>query len=697
MPHIFSKVTDGKASILFLATLTLFLVISFFIPSFHGLEVRSATHPVAEVCTNGGIGNGGACFSGTQCLSGFCPGGNGLTCGSGSCQGGDISSNIIAPPGQTAEDGVPSGGEDGPPAPGGGPSCTLFTPAPPSSISGNFSSGDIINITIHAPSQNGTGDYHHVKVVLASQDISQVGDPLAQSMMVPFSSEAIQTTYTINSFGQAVKIGVRNFDSCQNIYGPWITQVVALPTYVCTGTPASNSTMCALDDTNLAQNTPWSLAPSCTVAIKCERQCSSGFTNGDQQCVPVTQNESGNVYGYAWSSNVGWVKMNSCPDVNPFNGLPDVSGCDTAQYGVKVNNANNNNLPPTIPAGGGTLSGHAWNEKIGWVRFGGWSGFPSAIEAPGTVASNAELVSVTSLGGLFQGWARALKGGITPGFDGWLSLSGANYYSGPIAGTAGITYHVPTARLMGWAWGGNVLGWVSFSGDNSSAQGSYQVTYGAPSNIFDYTLKRVPSGTIVVEQSATEDVTITRTLTSGIPQLVTLTTEVSGGNANQDKPTAIITTNQNCEPTCSSNLAIEASANVPFGSYTVGVVGQPLNKTLQIPVTVVAPNAPALSVECTVEGIPPYYVNKPLVWKATVIGGIEPYFFAWSGTDSFSCASGAVCQSVNGNVSNAQNVYSTTGIKSANVSVTDSRGTIAGSCPKSAQATVVVQPNIIEF
>ena len=154
--------------------------------------------------------------------------------------------------------------------------------------------------------------------------------------------------------------------------------------------------------------------------------------------------------GYAWSSNIGWVSFN----------------CDNAgtcltdnEYKVKL-------------LADGTLSGYAWSSNIGWIKFGGLSGFPGGS---GTVAANASLS-----GGAFHGWARALSAG--GGWDGWISLSGktisspVNFSNAPISATyapgAQGTYGVTAGgnALTGYAWGSDVVGWLSFSTPNSSVR-----------------------------------------------------------------------------------------------------------------------------------------------------------------------------------------------------------------------------------
>ena len=54
---------------------------------------------------------------------------------------------------------------------------------------------------------------------------------------------------------------------------------------------------------------------------------------------------SGNLAGYAWGENVGWINFD-----------PNVPG-DANDYGVTIDSE-------------GNFSGYAWGENIGWINFG---------------------------------------------------------------------------------------------------------------------------------------------------------------------------------------------------------------------------------------------------------------------------------------------------------------------------------------
>lgn len=87
------------------------------------------------------------------------------------------------------------------------------------------------------------------------------------------------------------------------------------------------------------------------------------------------------VQGYAWASNIGWISLNNCDDVN------DPDTCGPIPYGVSYD--------PTSDSWTGT----GWNDNIGWINFG--------VSGPGSGQ-----------------WAKAVVGGQpgSGGWDGWISL-----------------------------------------------------------------------------------------------------------------------------------------------------------------------------------------------------------------------------------------------------------------------------------
>src|SRR3989344_3589813 len=81
---------------------------------------------------------------------------------------------------------------------------------------------------------------------------------------------------------------------------------------------------------------------------------------GERVFAGLSQNTS----GWAWSSNIGWIRFNLLDCDADGNGLSDgaplgcsVTGTPISDYGVQVT--------PTS----GELSGYAWSSGVGWISF----------------------------------------------------------------------------------------------------------------------------------------------------------------------------------------------------------------------------------------------------------------------------------------------------------------------------------------
>lgn len=135
--------------------------------------------------------------------------------------------------------------------------------------------------------------------------------------------------------------------------------------------------------------------------------------------------------GYGWSPNIGWVYF----------------GVST--YGVQIE-----------PGSDGWVTGYAWSPNVGWIRFGGKTGCPYAI---GGVCDPWFDFTTNQL----YGWAHALHD--SPGWDGWISLNGANH-SGEGDTSYGVIFSPSTGYFskLSYAWGSSVVGWLNFGGDPDS-------------------------------------------------------------------------------------------------------------------------------------------------------------------------------------------------------------------------------------
>lgn len=152
------------------------------------------------------------------------------------------------------------------------------------------------------------------------------------------------------------------------------------------------------------------------------------------QIVPPPNTLPQAITGYAWSDTIGWISLSG------------------SNYGLSI-------------APDGTIGGYAWSETIGWVSV-------NSTDLSGCPASpcNAKMQSDGSL----TGWLKALSANGN-GWDGWISLNGSNYGPSFSGGT-----------FSGYAWGSDVVGWVSFANATASCAPLYScsggyVTYTNPS------------------------------------------------------------------------------------------------------------------------------------------------------------------------------------------------------------------------
>lgn len=164
---------------------------------------------------------------------------------------------------------------------------------------------------------------------------------------------------------------------------------------------------------------------------------------------PAHASSSDNVFGYAWSANIGWIKMNNC----------DAPGsCTDINYGVSMQTTGETRY----------LTGYAWSSNIGWISFGEDG---VAVCPPTDPASSDCRARVEWSTGTFKGWARAcsvFKVGcsgelkspeLTGGWDGYISLGDSDKNDSAVFG---VKMDTGTGGFGGFAWGADVVGWVDF-------------------------------------------------------------------------------------------------------------------------------------------------------------------------------------------------------------------------------------------
>ncbi len=157
----------------------------------------------------------------------------------------------------------------------------------------------------------------------------------------------------------------------------------------------------------------------------------------------------GDVYGWAWSSNIGWIGF-SCEQTFSCITTNAVPGVD---FGVKMSTTT------------GELSGYAWSPSIGWLSFNSAevSGCPSGSCTP-TV--NIDTGAVT-------GFVKSIQ------TDSWMSLSGTNHASPDTSGDGGITFASTTGQFKGFAWSSE-FGWINFRATATGGVGTTPVVVVTP-------------------------------------------------------------------------------------------------------------------------------------------------------------------------------------------------------------------------
>ena len=144
--------------------------------------------------------------------------------------------------------------------------------------------------------------------------------------------------------------------------------------------------------------------------------------------------------GWGWSPNIGHISMN-CSNTN---------SCATSNYKVQI---------ATTTTTDGVFSGYAWSSNIGWIKFAGDKDHEGPVidldkgsvtgwirACAGTV--NKDCASADRTDG-WDGWMK-------------LSEPGTIYPTRKIDGSGGLTYDPATGQFVGYAWGG-LLGWITFS------------------------------------------------------------------------------------------------------------------------------------------------------------------------------------------------------------------------------------------
>jgi len=139
----------------------------------------------------------------------------------------------------------------------------------------------------------------------------------------------------------------------------------------------------------------------------------------------------------------GWIKFNCAP-----------TDCTrTSNWGMNIN------LDPTSPDYG-NVTGEAWSSNYGWLTTNPAVTEKCWVNNPGvTFDGPAKVINLTSTNldkKPMVGWMAFPNGDdvSTDGYDGCVAMTGVEH---------AVLLDIQTGVLSGWAWGSDVVGWVSFS------------------------------------------------------------------------------------------------------------------------------------------------------------------------------------------------------------------------------------------
>lgn len=348
---------------------------------------------------------------------------------------------------------------------------------------------------------------------------------------------------------------------------------------------------------------------------------------------------SENLSGWAWSSTIGWVSLNSTTGGG-------------ANHGVNVSSS-------------GLMSGYAWSPNVGWISFNSsnLSGCPS-----GTCTAN-----FNSQTGAVTGWARAIAGNgssvQTGNWGGWIQLSGPSY---------GVS--ASGCQWSGYAWGGGpsldtgVIGWLSFSGPGYGVTGTGAACAGGTTNLTAGSITPVTAQP-GVSTAYTGTVTNVGQGATGGPFSVLFQRATDGGGTSvTDLGTATV-------DALASGCAAPASLNATLSTGTwyiricadktssanTGVITESNendNCGVWTAVTVAAATPPSVSCTVSATSISP---GQSVTYSANPVGGASsPY--TWVASDGASVGTGAT----------ASRTLNTPGVYAMNVRAS---GTAVSYCP----------------
>lgn len=126
--------------------------------------------------------------------------------------------------------------------------------------------------------------------------------------------------------------------------------------------------------------------------------------------------------------------------------------------------------PYGVSLSSGNLTGYAWSDTYGWIKFGGLSGFPAGSATyAGNARVNNNRTRSDPTDDFVEGWIRVCSVFVSAnctgvikaepalgGWDGWISLRGKT-------GKGNDLYGLNVSTGRGYAWGSNLVGWMEWT------------------------------------------------------------------------------------------------------------------------------------------------------------------------------------------------------------------------------------------
>ena len=203
---------------------------------------------------------------------------------------------------------------------------------------------------------------------------------------------------------------------------------------------------------------------------------------------------------------------------------------------------------------------------------------------------------------------------------------------------------------------------------------------------FNYSLSNNPNPTNVTKASGDAYITniITKTLTSGTTQLVTLS--VSGHPSPVTYAIAPNPSSPTPSPGHNSTITFTVPPSTPVGTYPITVTGTSAGTPNKTTIFNLVVSGSPFSVSCSASPSPAL-LGQTVTWTAAVTGGVPPFTYSWSGTN--------IPTSPAPNANPFSIVYSTIGQKTATVTVTDT-DSVSANCP-AGTVRINFDPDCEEF